>query len=58
MKREEFARQDFLRRVREELKRTYLLTTLQNWNAIISKPIKFPNPSRRRREDREIPKAA
>jgi hypothetical protein len=25
---------------------------------LVSKPIKFPSPARRRREDREIPKAA
>jgi hypothetical protein len=56
MTREEFQRQEFLQRVREELRRTYLLVMLQNWAAIISKPIKIPN--RRRREDREIPKAA
>lgn len=29
----------------------------QVWN-VASKPIKFPSPQRRRREDREIPKAA
>lgn len=27
------------------------------WN-LVSQPVKFPAPSRRRREDREIPKAA
>lgn len=26
--------------------------------ALVSKPIKFPSPTRRRRSDREIPKAA
>ena len=28
------------------------------WNLACGKPIKFPAPDRRRREDREIPKAA
>ncbi len=28
------------------------------WAILSGKPIKFPSPSRRRREDREIPKAA
>ena len=28
------------------------------WTRIMAKPIKFPSPRRRRRGDREIPKAA
>lgn len=43
--------------VRDIAKQYYRLRMECVWE-MVSKPLKFPSPARRRREDREIPKAA
>lgn len=65
MTHEEFQREEFLRRVRAGVHRSrqmakyrQLRHTLDLWAIVAAKPLKFPAPARRRRRDREIPKAA
>lgn len=65
MTHEEFQREQFLARVergvyqaRQQAKYAQLRHILMVWAACSTKPLKFPAPARRRRQDREIPKAA